>query len=360
MESVGIMFDNIYQGRRVLITGHTGFKGSWLSLWLKKLGAEISCIALPADTEPNHWQLLDLDIDNDAIDIRNTASVREHIEDFQPEIVFHLAAQALVRHSYANPLDTWSSNVMGTANVLDACRQTTSVKAIVVVTTDKCYQNEECPEGYQEHHQLGGHDPYSASKAATELLVASYRDAFLTEQQVLVATARAGNVIGGGDWSEDRLIPDIVRSMQNNETVLIRSPHAIRPWQHVLESLSGYLLLGKALLQQQHWAATSWNFGPESNGEDSVANVLNQFNSFWPELEWKSTEATLHETNTLRLNSQKARAELNWQPVLALPEAIEYTARWYLDYMLNNTVRSEQQIDSYVELARSYGVSWTI
>lgn len=268
-------FSDIFRNKRVLLTGHTGFKGSWLAIWLTGLGAQVIGVSLSPETEPNHWDLLGLDLDDRRVDIRDADAILNIFTETKPELVFHLAAQPLVRRSYRDPLETWSTNVMGTANVLDACRLTESVRAIVVVTTDKCYENQEWPWGYRENDRLGGHDPYSASKAGAELVAASYRHAFFSnEDGPLLATARAGNVIGGGDWSEDRLIPDLVRATVNNQSLEIRSPNATRPWQHVLESLSGYLLLGQKLLEGQKDFAAPWNFGPEPEGNRSVAEVL--------------------------------------------------------------------------------------
>ncbi|MGT2429927.1 CDP-glucose 4,6-dehydratase [Cupriavidus basilensis] len=245
-----MLFGDVYRGRRVLLTGHTGFKGSWLALWLTQMGARVTAVALPPETSPNHWDLLGLGVDDHRLDIRDGDALAKAVASARPEIVFHLAAQPLVRRSYREPVATWATNVMGTANLLESCRNTDSVRGILVVTSDKCYENHEWVWGYRENDRLGGHDPYSASKAATEILVASYRASFMHgEAAPGLASARAGNVIGGGDWSEDRLIPDLVRAIVAGQEVEIRSPEATRPWQHVLESLSGYLLLGKRLLE---------------------------------------------------------------------------------------------------------------
>jgi CDP-glucose 4,6-dehydratase len=236
------LFNNIYKNKRVLVTGNTGFKGSWLTLWLKEMGAQVFGISLPPDTEPNHWNLSKINCRNFFQDIRNFEMTSKIMDEVQPEIIFHLAAQTLVRKSYKNVLETWSTNVMGTANLLEICKKIPTIRAMVVVTTDKVYENKEWLWGYRENDALGGYDSYSASKAATELVVSSFRKSFF-QNGPLVATARAGNVIGGGDWAEDRLIPDLIRAISKNEILEIRSPKSTRPWQHVLDCLSGYLLL---------------------------------------------------------------------------------------------------------------------
>ena len=354
------LFANTYRGKRVLLTGHTGFKGSWLALWLHELGAKVTGVALTPEHPLNHWELLQLPIEERCLDIRNSAALSEVFNDTQPEIVFHLAAQALVRRSYQNPLETWSSNVMGTANLLEACRQTPSVKAIVVITTDKCYENKEWPWGYRENDRLGGHDPYSASKASAELLVASYRSAFFNSAHTpLLATARAGNVIGGGDWAADRLIPDLVRAVGLGQSLEIRSPEATRPWQHVLESLSAYLALGQRLLQDEKAFADAWNFGPGSEGNGTVASVLDKLKAHWPSLGWHVTSAAQpHESTLLYLDNSKARAQLHWQNIWSLDTTLAATAAWYRAFMAYEQIISREQLAAYIAAARQAKVEW--
>jgi CDP-glucose 4,6-dehydratase len=362
VESLAVsQFDGAYRGRRVLLTGHTGFKGSWLALWFTELGAEVTGLALAPPTSPNHWDLLGLDIAEHRMDIRNAPAVAQLVARAQPEIIFHLAAQSLVRKSYRDPLDTWSTNVMGTANLLDACRRVPSVRAIVVVTSDKCYENHEQERGYQEPDRLGGHDPYSASKAATELVAASFRKAyFATPETPLLATARAGNVVGGGDWSEDRLIPDLVRAAAQGRSLEIRSPDAIRPWQHVLESLTGYLLLGQKLLAGDRDGEGAWNFGSGSDDKRTVADVLTQMRTFWPGLTWQlSSGPQPHETRLLHLDSSKARAKLGWEPVWSLETTLRATAEWYQGFLATRHAESRSQLRQYVADARAAGCEWS-
>lgn len=362
-------FGDVYRGKRVLLTGHTGFKGSWLALWLSELGAKLEGCGLDPATEPNHWSLLNLPIADHRFDIRNFADVRISFDSFKPEIVFHLAAQPLVRRSYQDPIETWSTNVMGTAHILEACRLTSTVKAVVVVTTDKCYENREWCWGYRETDTLGGRDPYSASKAGSELVASSYRSSYFmgasqlagTPHKPLLATARAGNVIGGGDWSHDRLVPDMVRAISNNEVLSLRSPFSTRPWQHVLESLSGYLLLGQVLLEGNEQFADAWNFGPEPDGNRSVKEVVAEFCKHFPHSNGRVSilnQIQPYESNLLYLDSAKARRHLRWKPVWNFQQTIEMTANWYSNFSkvsrVNNSCKnmaslSHQQITKYVE-----------
>ncbi len=369
LESVGLsvalsspLFADCYRGRRVLVTGHTGFKGSWLSLWLNLMGAQVTGIALPPATDPNHWDLMGLNLPEQRLDIRDSAVLLRAVADIKPEIVFHLAAQPLVRRSYRDPLETWSVNVQGTAHVLEACRQTPSVRAIVAVTTDKCYQNQEWSWGYRENDRLGGHDPYSASKAAAELVAASYRNAFFhLPDAPLLATARAGNVIGGGDWSEDRLIPDLVRAIASGSALESRSPNATRPWQHVLESLSGYLALGQQLLAGRAEFADAFNFGPDPEGNRTVASVLSGLQVHWSELNWHTTQQVQpHEANLLYLDSSKAKQQLGWRSVWTLDQTLAATAGWYRQFLQNGIASSHAQLADYVTAARAAGLAWSV
>jgi CDP-glucose 4,6-dehydratase len=354
------LFDGCYAGRRVLVTGHTGFKGSWLTLWLRSMGATVKGIALLPEDRPSHWQQLGLRIQQDVIDIRSFHELRMSVQSFNPEIIFHLAAQALVRDSYQDPLATWTTNVLGTAHVLEACRGSAKLSAVVVVTTDKCYENNNWVWGYRETDALGGHDPYSASKASVELVVKSYRKSFYENEGVtLIATARAGNVIGGGDWSKDRLIPDLVRAIERNESLEIRSPKATRPWQHVLDCLSGYLVLGQHLLSGDADAADAWNFGPDPSSNQTVEEVLELLRVYWPEARWNNTSGgNPYEAALLFLDSSKATRRLRWRPVWDLQASVMLTARWYQNFTRYSVLDSLKQLHQYVTEARKINVHW--
>lgn len=361
MEDLVIVFGDIYKNKRVLVTGHTGFKGSWLVLWLQIMGAKVTGISLPSETTPNHWTLLNLDIDSFYIDIRDEDKLRKKIIEINPEIIFHLAAQPLVRRSYKQPLETWTTNVIGTANLLEACRSLNELSAVVIVTTDKCYENREQDKGYKETDQLGGYDPYSASKAGSELVASSYRRSFFnSSSDALIATARAGNVIGGGDWSEDRLIPDLFRAMEENQDLEIRSPSSTRPWQHILECLSGYLVLGQKLLSRNKDFAESWNFGPGLDGNKSVLGLLEEIKKELPNIKWKLSEMPYpHEANLLYLNSEKARDRLDWKPVWSFEESVIKTSNWYKNWFDHKKVVSLLQLEMYIKDARNKSVKWT-
>ncbi len=323
-----------WAGRKVLLTGHTGFKGGWLALWLRHMGADVRGYALPAATTPALWQVAQLEqqITGDLADICDMAQLLSAVQRFQPELVLHLAAQPLVRESYRAPAQTYATNVMGTVNLLEAVRATPSVRAVLVVTTDKCYENREWLWPYREQDALGGFDPYSNSKACVELLCASYRDSFLQASGVALATARAGNGLGGGDWSPERLVPDIFRAWQEGREVLLRYPQATRPWQHVLDPLMGYLQLAQGLLDDPQRYAGAWNFGPDSAGLASVEEVVRRLAEQWPgKARWTvSSEPQPHEAGLLALDSSKARQVLGWAPRWSLAATLKHTLDWHL------------------------------
>lgn len=326
-----------WKDKRVFLTGHTGFKGSWLSLWLHSMGAVVKGYSLEPNTNPSLYSILNLDalITSEIGDIRDLSKVKESLVAFKPEIVIHMAAQPLVRYSYKEPLETYSTNVMGTAHVLEAIRLCDTVKAVVVVTTDKVYENKEWPWGYRENEPLGGYDPYSSSKACAEMVAAAYRQSFFTETNApSVATARAGNVIGGGDWSEDRLIPDAIKAFEDNKTLVIRNPSATRPWQHVLEPLSGYLMLVESLFTEGRRFAQSWNFGPEDKDCKTVKWILDDLVKIWgSDATWVLEQtAQPHEANFLKLDCSKAKHELNWHSKWGISSVLEMIVKWHKRY----------------------------
>jgi CDP-glucose 4,6-dehydratase len=323
-----------WAGRRVLVTGHTGFKGAWLSLWLLQKRAQVAGLALQPDTRPSlfhQFGLADL-MDHAIVDIRDAAAVRARVGQIKPEIVFHLAAQPLVRRSYREPVETWDTNVMGTVHVLDAVRHLGSACSIVAVTTDKVYENREVLQPYQEADRLGGHDPYSASKAGCELVVDSFRKAFFIDGMVRLASARAGNVIGGGDWSEDRIVPDLVRALAADTSLAVRNPNAVRPWQHVLDPLMGYILLAEHLVREIQGAQSAFNFAPDLIDQRDVRSVVDTALRHWPG-RWhdESQPGAVHEAGLLVLATDKARSTLGWQPRWDFEQAVSRTIGWYRD-----------------------------
>ena len=323
--------------KKVLVTGHTGFKGSWLVLWLKQLGAEVMGYSLSPQTSQSMFQQVNIKnhVESHFKDILDVASLQEAFKQFQPEIVFHLAAQSLVQYSYKNPVETYQTNVMGTLNVLEAIRNTDSVQAAVMVTTDKCYENKEWVWGYRENDPMGGFDPYSSSKGCAELLISSYRNSFFKveniSKKVGLASARAGNVIGGGDWAENRLIPDCIRAIKKGEPINIRNPNAVRPWQHVLEPLAGYMILAESLYENPNEFSQAWNFGPNLDDAKSVKDVVDALVGYWGGAEWKvdPNELYLHEAEYLKLDCTKAFTKLNWSPKWCLATALEKSVEWY-------------------------------
>lgn len=362
------LFGGAYRGKTVLVTGHTGFKGSWLSAWLLRMGAKVVGYSLDDPSDPCHFRLLGLDMASIRGDIRDPAALDEAMAAHKPDIVFHLAAQALVRRSYAVPVETFDTNVIGTLKVLEAARKGGTAKAFLCITSDKVYDNQEWAWGYRENDKLGGYDPYSASKACAEIALASYRNSFLNlkdwgvKHRMLLASVRAGNVIGGGDWAADRLIPDIVRAASRGETVEIRSPGATRPWQHVLECLSGYLTVGQRLLEGKREAAREWNFGPDQSGILTVGKVVSQIKQYWPEFayEIKSSDANPHEAYALTLDSSLARIELGWRPVWSgLRQPFLKTISWYQVYYASGKLITDQDLSEYVRDARDLELTWT-
>ncbi len=333
LSRVNRMDADFWANRRVLVTGHTGFKGSWLSLYLNLLGARTTGLALDPPTDPSLYETADVRRtlqDSYTTDVRDANAVQQVLEASQPEVVFHLAAQPLVRESYNTPLETYEVNVMGVANVLEAVRHTSSVRSVVVVTSDKCYENREWLWGYREDEPMGGHDPYSSSKGCAELVAASYRRSFFTSGEVGIGTARAGNVIGGGDWAADRLVPDILRKLHEGETIDIRNPRAVRPWQHVMEPLRGYLMLAKKLFFDPERAQGAWNFGPQQDDVISVGAMADLAVKIWGSGAWThppQTEAP-HEATLLNLDCSKANYKLDWRPQMNVEQALTATIEW--------------------------------
>ncbi len=333
------MVSAVWADRRVYLTGHTGFKGSWMSLWLATLGAKVHGYALAPESEPNLFSDARVAgrVEHEVGDICNPAELERSLTAFQPEIVFHMAAQPLVRRSYADPIGTYSTNVMGTAHLLDAVRRVPSVRAVVIVTTDKCYENREWLWGYREHDRLGGFDPYSNSKACAELVTAAYRNSYfpparIADHKVALASARASNVIGGGDWSEDRLIPDLVRGFLSGAPVQIRNPQAIRPWQHVLEPLAGYMALAEHLLEDGAGYASAWNFGPAEEDAWPVGRIADAIAAAWGNgARWvRDAAESPHEAGYLKLDASKARTLLGWRPVLPINVALRWLVDWFV------------------------------
>jgi CDP-glucose 4,6-dehydratase len=363
MGSLGIegLFKGVYNNKTVLITGNTGFKGSWLSLWLSMLGAKVRGYSLKDYTEPFHFNLLNLKSPVMYGDIRDKANLEKCIQESKPDIIFHLAAQSLVRASYQDPSFTYETNVIGTLNLFEAAKACSSVKVIINVTSDKVYENFEWDRAYNEKDILGGYDLYSSSKACSEILTASYRRSFL-KNKILLATVRAGNVIGGGDWATDRLIPDVVKAVKEDKKVEIRNLNSIRPWQHVLEPLSGYLLLGQKLLENKEELASEWNFGPGYDQCVEVGKILEMMKFLWPKISYFSEQkdTIMHEARTLKLDCTKAQTQLSWNPIWNLEKTVEHTANWYKLFLEKNLVNTHADLEDYIKDAKERKALWAI
>lgn len=354
------MNPTFWRGKRVLLTGHTGFKGSWLALWLQSAGAEVIGYSLPAPTQPSLFEVANVADGMTSVigDVRDLAALQTTMAEHQPEIVLHLAAQPLVRYSYQYPVETYATNVMGTVNFLEAVRHTPSVRVAVVITSDKCYENREWVWGYREDEPMGGHDPYSNSKGCAELVTAAYRSSYFAPEtfashRVALASVRAGNVIGGGDWALDRLIPDMIKAFQAGQPVLIRNPHAIRPWQHVLEPLSGYLLLAEKLWESGPDCAEGWNFGPQDEDARPVSWIVDRLTHLWGDgATWQLDEGPHpHEASYLKLDCSKAKMRLGWTPQLTLATTLEWIVEFYRGFYTGANARqiAEAQISRYQE-----------
>ncbi|MBD3243634.1 MAG: CDP-glucose 4,6-dehydratase [Chitinivibrionales bacterium] len=360
-------FGGIYNGRSVFLTGHTGFKGSWLALWLGKLGAHVTGYARAPSTDPNHISLLDTGIESVIGDIASLEQVSAALQKAQPEIVFHLAAQPLVRLSYEDPVETYTTNLLGTLHVLESARHCSSVRAVVVITTDKVYHNNEWNWGYRENDRLGGFDPYSSSKACAEICIAGFRDSYWpidkygSSHRVLLASVRAGNVIGGGDWSKDRLIPDIMKATAAGLPTAIRNPRSTRPWQHVLECLSGYLMVGEKLLSGDTTCASAFNFGPADSDAIPVDTIARMIMQHWPAARFTMPEGPSgpHEAQYLKLDCSRARAMLRWEPVWQLQQALERAVTWYRDFYEQNRVNTLHDLELFCADAQAKGVPWS-
>jgi CDP-glucose 4,6-dehydratase len=349
-------FFEFYKSKKIFVTGHTGFKGAWLLCWLQKLGAIVKGYSLPTETNKSLFELVkhNIQFENVFADIRNKELLKTEVENFQPDIVFHLAAQALVRRSYEIPSETFEVNAVGTANILEAVVNLKKKCTVVVITTDKVYENKEIDYHYKEEDTLGGYDPYSASKAATEIVVSSFRNSFFNsnnyeEHRKTIVCARAGNVIGGGDWSKDRIVPDIVNSLQNNKSIEVRNPNAVRPWQHVLEPLCGYLLLGMLAYSNGKETSNAYNFGPYPSDHLTVGSLVEKAIACWGSGNWEDTSTANqpHEAGLLKLDITKAQKELDWQPKLNSKQAIEWTINWYREAPENIFDFTIMQINKY-------------
>ena len=360
MREMEKLLDNAFRGKRVLVTGHTGFKGSWLSIWLHQMGAKVIGVALDPQTDRDNFVLSGIGEKIEAdirADIRNRQQMQDIFEQYQPEVVFHLAAQPLVRLSYDIPVETYEANVMGTIHVMEAIRHTPSVKVAVMITTDKCYENREQIWGYRENEPMGGYDPYSSSKGAAEIAISSWRRSFFnpadygTKHHVAIASVRAGNVVGGGDWAKDRIVPDCIRALEAGQTIEIRSPKAIRPWQHVLEPLSGYLLLAAKMLEDPTRYCEGWNFGPRMESVTPVWDVATMITKYYGQGTLKDVSApnALHEANLLMLDISKAHALLGWQPRTNIEQCCQLTADWYKRYRTENVYDlCREQINTFL------------
>jgi CDP-glucose 4,6-dehydratase len=360
--------NKVFNGRCVLVTGHTGFKGSWLTAWLHTLGARVVGLALDPPTQPSHFVAAHIahGVQDLRVDVRDAQAVREVVTRVQPDFVFHLAAQALVRRSYEDPIETWQTNVMGTLHVMEALRALDKPCAAVIITSDKCYDNVEWVWGYRETDALGGPDPYSASKGAAELVIRSHVKSYFpaNSSKVRIASARAGNVIGGGDWASDRIVPDCVRAWSKGDVVKLRNPHATRPWQHVLEPLGGYLTLAAALAQQPELHGEAFNFGPPAQQNHSVLLLVEQMARHWDQVRWEDVSQSAqgpYESGLLKLNCDKALHQLHWRAVMGFEDTVRMTAQWYGSYYRDPAQTAQvtaSQVQAYCEMARLQGLVW--